>query len=228
MTGRNHSQGLFGRIGAAWRRFRRDRGANVAVIFALALVPTLGVFGLGSEGSYWLLTHRAEQNAADAAVMAAAQAGQADSALSTLGGAPCSGGTDCYKYEGKAVATNYGFTQGANNVTGVEVLNGQTCPATATASGSVGATRSYYVIITNKVPLYFVNAVGYRGTNGSGLQTIQAVAWAGPTNESVPVCVLALGPDAGGKSATLLQGAPDSNLGDSAIFSDATSTYHNG
>src|SRR5260370_18677072 len=136
MAGRNHSQGLFGRIGAAWRRFRRDRRANVAVIFALALVPTLGVFGLGSEASYWLLTQRAEQNAADAAVMAAAQAGIADSALA-VNGTPCSNGTNCYQYEGKAVAKNYGFTQGVNRVTGAEWLNGQTCPTTATASGAV-------------------------------------------------------------------------------------------
>ncbi len=82
----NRSERLIERVSSAWQRFRKDRRANVAVIFALALVPTMGVFGLGSEGSYWLLTQRAEQNAADAAVMAAAQAGLADSALTASGG----------------------------------------------------------------------------------------------------------------------------------------------
>jgi hypothetical protein len=195
----------------------------VAVIFALALVPTLGVFGLGSEGSYWLLTQRGEQNAADAAVMAAAQAGVADTALA-VNGAPCAAGTDCYKYEGRAVATNYGFTQGVSGVTAVNVQNGQTCPTTATASGGVGATSCYKVTITKQVPLYFVNAVGYRGTGGSGQQTIQAIAWAGPVNEPASVCVLALGPDQGGKSAIRLNGGNSSNLGDCTIFSDDTAT----
>jgi len=220
MTGRNHSQGLFGRIGAGWTRFRQDRRANVAIIFALALVPTLGVFGLGSEGSYWLLTHRGEQNAADAAVMAAAQAGTADSALA-VNGSPCTNGTNCYQYEGKAVATNYGFTPGVNGVTGVEVLNNQPCPTTASASPSVGANSCYKVTITKRVPLYFVRMVGYRGTGGSNLQTIQASAWAGPVNEPVSVCVLALGPDSG-KSAITLNGNPRADLGDCTIFSDGT------
>jgi Flp pilus assembly protein TadG len=216
----NRSGRLTERVSAAWRRFRKDRRANVAVIFALALVPTMGVFGLGSEGSYWLLTQRAEQNAADAAVMAAAQAGMADSALA-VSGTPCSNGTNCYQYEGKAVAKNYGFTQGVDRVTGVEVLNGQPCPTTATASGAVGASSCYKVTITKQVPLYFVNAVGYRGTNGSGLQTIKASAWAGPVNEPVSVCVLALGPDPG-KSAITLNGNPRADLGDCTIFSDGT------
>src|SRR5258708_66744 len=127
MTDRNHSQDLFGRIGAGWRRFRRDRRANVAVIFALALVPTLGVFGLGSEGSYWLLTQRAEQNAADAAVLAAAQAGRADVALAVNAGQACSDSL-CYQHEGRAVATNYRFTPGVRRVTSVHVQHNQPCP----------------------------------------------------------------------------------------------------
>ena len=49
----NRSERLIERVSSAWQRFRKDRRANVAVIFALALVPTMGVFGLGSEGSYW-------------------------------------------------------------------------------------------------------------------------------------------------------------------------------
>jgi Flp pilus assembly protein TadG len=231
MTDRNHSQGMFGRMGAAWRRFRRDRRANVAVIFALALVPTLGVFGLGSEGSYWLLTQRAEQNAADAAVLAAAQAGQADTALTASSGTPCSGGSNCYKYEGNAVATNYGFTQGANGVTAVNVQQNQPCPAdvSGTVTGALGTNICYKVTITKLVPLYFVSAVGYRGTSGQTLnggpaQQIQAIAWAGPRDEPISVCVLALGPDAGGKSAIRLNGGKSSNLGDCTIFSDDTAT----
>lgn len=227
MTDGKHSQGLFGRVTAAWRRFRKDRRANVAVIFALALVPTLGVFGLGSEGSYWLLTQRAEQNAADAAVMAAAQAGQADAGLTTLSGNACAGGTNCYQYEGKAVATNYGFTQGTNSVTAVTVLNNQTCPNASTAV--TAGVKCYKVTITKTVPLYFVRAVGYRGTNGSNLQTISATAWAGPKDEPISVCVLALGPDpSGNKSAIRLNGAPNSNLGDCTIFSDGSANCNGG
>jgi Flp pilus assembly protein TadG len=227
----NRSDRLIERASAAWRRFRKDRRANVAVIFALALVPTMGVFGLGSEGSYWLLTQRAEQNAADAAVMAAAQAGQADAALTALSGTPCTSSL-CYRYEGNAVAKNYGFTQGVNGVTAVTVQQNQPCPAdvSATVTGALGTSICYEVTITKRVPLYFVNAVGYRGTGGSGLQTIQATAWAGPRNEPISVCVLALGPDpAANKSAIRLTGGNSANLGDCTIFSDgsATCTGHN-
>jgi Flp pilus assembly protein TadG len=215
---------LVQRLAATWRRFRKDRRANVAVIFALALVPTLGVFGLGSEGSYWLLTQRAEQNAADAAVMAAAQAGNADASLSALSGSACAAGTNCYQLEGKAVATNYGFTQGTNSVTAVTVANNQTCPSNASSTATGAGVTCYKVTITKTVPLYFVRALGYRGTNGSGLQTISATAWAGPKDEPISVCVLALGPEQGNQAAIRLNGANSANLGNCTIFSDVNAT----
>ena len=126
------------------------------------------------------------------------------------------------------MATNYGFTQGVNSVTSVSVQSNLTCPANASSTVTAAGVKCYAVTITKTVPLYFVRAVGYRGTNGSGLQTISATAWAGPKDEPISVCVLALGPDQGNKSAILLNGAPRSNLGDCTIFSDDTATCHGG
>jgi Flp pilus assembly protein TadG len=183
---------------AAWRRFRKDRRANVAVIFALALVPTLGVFGLGSEGSYWLLTQRAEQNAADAAVMAAAQAGQADVNYSRAQGSPSN--PNSYVNEGLGVASNYGFTS-AGASTGltyvnVAVSNSAACPANSKLVNlnPNGSATCYEVTVTKNVPLYFTPLVGFHGSGtasgGIHYQTISATAYAGPVSAPASVCLL--------------------------------------
>src|SRR5689334_8213765 len=94
--------------------FCRDRRGNVTVMMAFMLPPLIGALGLGFEVANWYLITRSMQNAADSAVVAA----------STNGGAS-------YATEGRAVAAQYGFVHGTNNVT-VTVSNTAGCPGGGT------------------------------------------------------------------------------------------------
>ena len=61
---------------AKWlRRFLSERGANVSALMALMLLPIIAALGMGGEGASYFLSQRAMQNAADAAVIAAATNG---------------------------------------------------------------------------------------------------------------------------------------------------------
>src|ERR1051326_1289440 len=91
--------GLYGTVARAARAFiGNERGAS-SVVVGLTLPAMVGAMGLAAEVSYWHLHHRAMQNAADAAAIAAA----------TNGGAN-------YATEGKAVAAHYGFTDGRGHI----------------------------------------------------------------------------------------------------------------
>ena len=98
--------------------------------------------GVGFEVSNWYLTKRAMQNAADAAVIAAAD----------------NGGSN-YDVEAKAVAAQYGFVNGSAKVT-VTVSNKAVCPYTADVADG---NTCYSVTITKCVPLYLSKVVGYKG-----------------------------------------------------------------
>src|ERR1700742_4096800 len=86
-------------------RFARDQHGGVAILFALAMPVLIGAMGLGFEVVNWYMTQRAMQNAADAAVLAAASNAGAN-----------------YDVEARAVAAQYGFA------TGVTVNNNIPCP----------------------------------------------------------------------------------------------------
>src|SRR5438270_40200 len=90
------------------RSFRTDDAAAAAVLFAVASPVLIGAMGLAAEVSYWRLHQRAMQNAADAAAIAAA----------TNNGST-------YVAEAQAVAAQYGFQNGAGNIT-VTVINPNT------------------------------------------------------------------------------------------------------
>ena len=75
--------------------FTHDRNGSIAVMTALALPALIGVTGLGVEVSYWYLTQRSMQNAADSAAVAAA-----------------TNGTASYGAEARAAAAKYGFVDG--------------------------------------------------------------------------------------------------------------------
>jgi Flp pilus assembly protein TadG len=94
----------------------------------------LAGLGFGFEISNWYLKTRAMQNAADAAVIAAA-----------------SNGEDNYNLEAAAVAANYGFFDGTDNVS-VTASNDATCPA-----GDGINPPCYSVTISSKVPLFYHN-----------------------------------------------------------------------
>jgi Flp pilus assembly protein TadG len=113
--------------------FFKHEGGAVAVIAALALTALIGVVGLAVDVGMWYRTNRALQNAADAAVIAAAL-----------------NNTASYQSEAKAVAATYGFVDGANGIT-VTALNNQTCPG--------GATDCYQVTIAQATAQVFFSPV---------------------------------------------------------------------
>src|SRR5579871_6218214 len=88
-----------------------DRRGSVSIITALTLTVLLGCVGLGLEVGSWYLQQRDMQNAADSAAIAAATNGRAN-----------------YDVEAKAVAAQYGFTDGSNGIT-VAVSNAAPCPS---------------------------------------------------------------------------------------------------
>src|ERR1700720_2886104 len=93
------------------RRLRGDERGAVSVVMGVLMIPLVGALGIGFEVSNWYLKTRGMQNAADAAALAAA----------TNGGAN-------YDVEAKAVAAQYGFVNGANNIT-VAASNAASCPS---------------------------------------------------------------------------------------------------
>jgi len=121
----------------------KDEGGAIAVITALALTVLIGVVGLAIDVGMWYQTDRALQNAADAAVIAAA-----------------TNGTDTYQSEAKAVVAQYGFVDGTNGIT-VTALNNQTCPS--------GTTDCYKVTVAQaSAPLFFSGVLGLSAPAVSG------------------------------------------------------------
>ena len=74
------------------RRFGRDCRGSTAMVFALAMPMLIGGLGVGFEISNWYLVQRGMQNAADAAVLAAASNAGAN-----------------FDVEGTAVAAQFGL-----------------------------------------------------------------------------------------------------------------------
>ena len=177
----------------------RDRRGSTAILFALAMPMLIGALGIGFEVSNWYMVQRGMQNAADAAVLAAASNGGAN-----------------YDVEGKAVAAQFGFTNGVNNV-GVTVLQNVACPG--------GGNTCYSATITNSVPLYLSPVVGYAGSGG-GKKNLVAAAIAKIGTIPRPYCLLALA-SSGTTTAITTSGAPSPNLAGCSVKSN-TSANCNG
>jgi Flp pilus assembly protein TadG len=173
------------------RRYTEDRRGNISVMVALMIIPLVGVMGLATETGGWFLIQRAAQNAADSAVLAAAQNGINNATGTT------------YVTEGQAVAADLGFTSGTNSTT-VTPVNNQTCPAPL-----AGQTNCYKVTISRDVPVNFAGIVGYTGTGGSGSQTIIASAIAGPISVPISDCITSLGT---GSDSYRVDGGPSVDL----------------
>jgi Flp pilus assembly protein TadG len=191
------------RWSGALRNFRRDeRGASIVVI-ALAAPVLIGGIGLATEISYWRLHHRAMQSAADSAAIAAA----------TNNGSG-------YVAEAQSVASHYGFPDGTGQIT-VAVAN----PATAAGCTS----NCYTVAISDNVPLFFSQIVGYRGTAVSGSQRLTALTANAVATTITPYtyCILALATS--GKQGITSHGAPNADLNGCNTMSntDASCTGHN-
>lgn len=177
---------------------RTDQRGGVAVMMGLLFPVVLAGLGLGFEISNWYLKSRAMQNAADAAVMAAA-----------------SNAEDNFNVEAAAVAAHYGFIDGANSVS-VAASNNAPCPEGADVTSSC-----YSVSISSTVPLFLSQLVGYVGdlkSNGVPLKLLTSAAVAVQTTIQQPLCLLALS-----KSGTSLRtnGAPNSDFNGCTVMSNS-------
>jgi Flp pilus assembly protein TadG len=124
----------------------KDESGVIAVLTALGLTVLIGIVGLAIDVGVWYQTNRALQNAADAAVIAAAL-----------------DGTDAYAPQAKAVTAQYGFIDGSNSIT-VTALNNQTCPSPSTA------TDCYKVTVARaSAPVFFSAVLGISAPALSGV-----------------------------------------------------------
>ena len=184
-----------------WRSFVANESGASIIIISLALPALIGAVGLAVEVSYWQLHHRAEQNAADAAVIAAATNPAAN-----------------YVAVADAVAAQYGFQNGVGNVV-VSASN----PSTA-----AGCTANCYVVtISDGVPLYLSEIVGYQGSTVNGQHVTTLAATSVATINYVPLCILALA--SSGTQGITAHGAGNANLNGCSIQSNTgmSCTGHN-
>ncbi len=184
----------------AARRLARSNRGNVATLFALVAPALIGAIGLGMETAWWYTDQRSMQNAADAAALAAA-----------------SNATDSYDDEAASVASQYGYTNGANGAT-VTSTNAAACPG--------GGSNCYQVSITLKQQLYLLPVIGFSGDTtygGQPAQTIRASAIATRATTSRSYCLLALNTIG---SAILGNGVPNTNFNGCNTMSDASATCH--
>lgn len=182
------------------RRFTTERWGNVSVLFALLLVPLMGMFALGGEVASWMTVQRSLQNAADSAAVAAG----------TSGDATVVNGQAAYYWEAQGVAANYSL--GSNVTVSAVSTTASPCPSGQTC---------YKVTITRTVPLLLVGIVGYSGNatlNGANAQTITATAMARGATGAASLCILALGGDI--TSGVTANGTPKSNLNTCSVASN--------
>jgi Flp pilus assembly protein TadG len=198
---------MLGYMAQSWRAglerirvFANDqRGASI-VFIALTMPALIGAMGLAAEVSYWNLHRRAMQNAADAAVIAAA----------TNGG-------PSYAAEGQAVAAQYGFQNGSGNV-----LVNLTNPAAAAGC----ASGCYVAKISDTVPTFLSQVAGFGGNSSAahpGMTTLSATAVASSI-VSKQYCVLALA--SSGAQGITSNGAPKASLNGCNLMSNTGATCH--
>ena len=210
--------------------FWRNRRGSTAILFALSMPMLIGGLGLGFEVSNWYMTQRGMQNAADAAVLAAASAAVDPSSSS-------------YDVEGKAVAAQFGFTDGVNN-TSVTVCRNVRCPGgggrggdggggggdgggrceDGGGGGGDGGNTCYSATISSSVPLYLSPVLGYAGSGG-GKQNLVATAIASTGTIQRPYCILALA-SSGANNGITTNGSPNANLAGCSIKSNTNADCH--
>ena len=177
-------------------------GASIVAI-ALSMPVLIGGMGLAAEISYWRLHHRAMQNAADSAAIAAAT----------------NNGSN-YVSEARGLAAQYGFPNGVGQIT-VDAANPSTAP---------GCTANCYTVtVADDVPLFLSQIVGYQGTTPSGGQRSTAITATAVATTIKPYayCILALATS--GKQGITSHGAPNTNLNGCNTMSntDSVCTGHN-
>jgi Flp pilus assembly protein TadG len=182
------------------RAFARDESGASVVIIGLTLPAIIGAMALAAELSYWQQHHRALQNAADAAAIAAA----------TNNGSS-------YDREAKAVAALYGFQDGTGNVH-------VTVASAASAPGC--SANCYTVTVSDAVPLYLSSIVGYQGNTTIGNQraTTLTASSVATVQQAYSYCVLALA--SSGSQGITSNGAPKADLQGCNTMSNTSATCH--
>ena len=174
------------------RLWRHDGGA-AAILAGIAMLVLCGVVGLGVDLGMWYRTTRLMQNAADSAAIAASM-----------------DGSSSYQSTGQAIAAQYGFINGTDNIT-VTIANNQTCPN--------GQTDCYSATITQaSASQYFSTVLGILPP------TLSAGAMSGG-GQTHAYCLLALS-SSGTDPAILTNGAPKADLTGCSIMSDTGMTCH--
>lgn len=179
--------------------FRYDRGGNIAIIVAFALPVFLAALALGFELSQWYMSKWRMQNAADSAVIAATN------------------NHGNYQSEARAVAAQYGYVNGVNNVS-VSATNTATCPG--------GGNDCYQVTISRPTELYLSRMVGFTGSttvNGRPMQGLASSAMAKQAVEPREYCILALA-GSGEEDGIRTNGAPQADMPGCDIMSNTDST----
>jgi Flp pilus assembly protein TadG len=190
-----------GKLGQALVSLHANQRGTVAVMMGFLFPILIAAFGLGFEITNWYLTTRSMQNAADAAAVAAATNGSSN-----------------YNTEAAAVATQYGYTNGSNNVT-VTASNAATCPADPSLT-----PPCYSVTITSVLPLVLTEVIGYLGNatlSGARAQSLTSTAVANKPTIQTPICLLGL--DTSG-TAIRTNGSPNTDFTGCTVMSNSTST----
>ena len=189
-------------------RFARDQRGNVAAAVGILIIPLVGVLALAGEISSWYTVDRTLQNATDAAAIAAARNNDQTNDA---------GGMARYQREAFAVANQYGYVNGVNNVT-----------VTATTSSCPGGagTGCYQVTISRPEPVLLSGVLGFVGDttlNGAAAKTIAAKSIA--TTSAVPtvICIVTLG-GGGITSPLLVNGGPKTDLNGCSTVSNDNAT----
>jgi len=188
----------------AFLRFLRSRGANVAPMAAILIVPIIGSLGLAGEVSTWYTVNRALQHAADSAAIAAAV--NADATTDSTG-------VVRYKQEAIAVAKSMGFVNGSGATVNV-TASSSACPA------SVSGT-CYKVDISKTLPFYLIRIGGFGSGSSGQMITATAIA-AGGSATDTPLCVVALGGTV--NTGITANGGPKTDLSGCSIGSNGDET----
>ena len=180
-----------------------DRAGNISIVVAASLPVFIVVLGLSFEVAQWNLAQRAMQNAADSASMAASI---------SSGGNP--------ELEARAVAAQYGYVHGTDNVT-VSVASGLTCPS--------GASNCHQVTISKPTPLYLIGMIGYKGNvtvDGQSMVQLSSGATAESTLRKREYCILTLAglPGQSSTEGFRCNGCPMADLSGCNIMSNNTAT----
>jgi Flp pilus assembly protein TadG len=146
-----------GRFAALISRFRRDKKANIAVIFAIAILPILSFVGAAVDYSLATRMRAKMQSAADAASVAAISKnskGYNFAALMSGDGTVTDGVTDA----------NNVFDGNLNNINTIDYTNlSRTSTVTKT-----GGTLNSQVQFSADVPVIFMKVLGYQKLTVTG------------------------------------------------------------